>query len=265
MTVTAGRPTMAGRERSRWLIAGGVVTAVALAFTCLYVWDWFARGEETQHQTYHQRVNRIVVDLNMGDLTITAGDTDQVSVDRELTWSIFKPQVEERWDPGTQTLRVWFHCAPTITGKCSVSYMLGVPPDVPVEARTGSGNITVREMRGDLRLSATSGNVDVANSRGTVWAHSTSGNVRVNGARSQSVDARTTSGDVDLRFAEAPGTVSAKATSGNVNVAVPAGTSYFVGAQAQSGEQKVSVGSDPRAEHKIYAHAGSGHVRVVYS
>jgi len=54
---------------------------------------------------------------------------------------------------------------------------------------------------------------------------------------------------------------------GQCELAVPAGTSYFVGAQAQSGEQKVSVGvADPRrARHKIYAHAGSGHVRVVYS
>jgi hypothetical protein len=265
MTVTTDQSTTVPRGRSRWLIAGGVVTAVVLAVTCLYVWDWFARGEETRNQTYHQQVNRIVVDLSMGDLTITSGEAGQVSVDRKLTWAMFKPQVEEKWDPGTQTLRVRFRCVPTITGKCSLSYTLGVPPDVPVEATTGAGDITVREMRGDLHLSATSGNVDVANSRGTVWAHSTSGSVKVHGARSQKVDAQTTSGDVDLRFAEAPGTVHVKATSGDVNVAVPAGTSYFVGAQSRSGEQKVSIGSDPRAEHKINAYVGSGNVRVFYS
>jgi DUF4097 and DUF4098 domain-containing protein YvlB len=175
---------------------------------------------------------------------------------------MFKPTIDEEWDG--QTLRVRVTCLTVLPARCAVSYVLRVPAKVSVEAHTKSGDVSVRDLAGNLRLSTKSGDVNVADSKGTLWAHTSSGDVTADGVRSGVVDAESTSGNVILAFERPPAQVSARGTSGNVEVAVPRGVAYAVDAKTTSGNHTV-MADDPTATHKIMARTVSGNVEVSYA
>ena len=239
-------------SRKIWLRAGGAFTALALVITGCYVFLWLARAAETTSFAYTGQVSRIEVNLNVGELTLSAGSAGEISGRQELIWSMVKPTVRRRWDAARQTLTLDVGCQGRFGGRfalamrCSAAFSLNVPPEASVQATTDSGDVTVRNMRGGLDLS------------------SRAGDITVSGAASPWVRAETTSGEVNVGCATAPSTVTATTVSGNVLVTVPRATSYAVEAKTRSGFTRAEVGNHPSATHRITATATSGNVMVRY-
>ncbi len=253
--------------RTIWLRAGGAVTALALLAGCFYTFAWLAQGEETTSFAYTGQVSRVVVNLNSGDLAISAGNEGGISGTQDLTWSLVHPQVHRTWDPARQTLTLDVGCQSTLglTRRCWAAFTLSVPPGAAVRAVVGSGELDVDGVHGPLDLTAQPGDVSAHGTLGPVTARSTAGNVTIDGS-SPSVTATTDAGNVTAMFDAPPTTVRAHTTAGNVAVGVPRTASYAVTASTDVGTRDVrEVADDPAAARRITIDSTTGNVSVHYT
>ena len=161
--------------------------------------------------------------------------------------------------------------------RCSVSYEVTVPSknvrivgdntsgDVTldgvagVEVKIGSGNATVRNVTGEVRLDNSSGDVTASEVAGEFSAKIGSGNARLSKMRGQ-VQVDNNSGDIDVEMAVVQ-SVRADAGSGNLTVRVPKGA-YRVDVDSGSGDKNIDVKSDPAASVELVLKSNSGDVTV---
>lgn len=179
---------------------------------------------------------------------------------------------------------------------CTVNYEVVVPsPDIAVigdvssgdariegvakvEYKSRSGNIVVRDVKGDVRAYASSGDIDGTRIDGAVTAHADSGNIRLHEVKGKvladsssgditgvevdnDVIADAKSGNINLTLVSAR-TVQGSASSGDVIVRVPGGP-FKVTGDTSSGDRKIEVATDPTAQHELKLSTGSGNVHVI--
>ena len=258
------------RGRRAWLFAGAILTVVAILLSTVTLWSWTSElvaETETQHQTYTQPVSRVVLNLHDGDITLTPGEADQVVIERRLEWSKSKPTIEEQW--AGDILAITSRCAGRSTfgvrSHCAVAYVIAVPPDVEIDARTVASRIDVRDLSGDIQLSESSGDVNVTNTTGRLSVQTTSGGITGIGLRSGQLDVHATSGDIHLGFAAGPQRLTAKTGSGNVDIAVPDDDAYRVVVETSAGDTEITVRQDPGAGRTIGVRTSRGDVHIRYA
>lgn len=147
-----------------------------------------------------------------------------------------------------------------------------------VDYRTGSGNLKIQDVRGDVRVSSGSGDVDAAGVGGSLIVEVSSGNITldaikgkatllthsgdINGtAMENDVTADASSGNIALTLlSERP--VRANSGSGDILLRVPGGPFKVLG-QSGSGDRRINVPTDPSGKTELRLDTGSGDVRVV--
>jgi hypothetical protein len=186
----------------------------------------------------------VAFDLGDGAIVIVGGGRrDVVTVQRTERFAFGHGALSSR-SVRDGVFRVRSRCPASLLGKCTVAYRVTVPDNLPVEIRTGSGNVRMSDYRGSAVL--TSGSGDIA----------------VSGFCGFSLDARSGSGDVAARTACSPPKLSLRTNSGSVSVVVPPG-SYDLDAESASGNTNVQgVKATPEAPFAIRALSGSGDVSV---
>jgi Putative adhesin len=117
-------------------------------------------------------------------------------------------------------LRLRSRCPATVPHSCSVAYRVVVPDNVPVDVRTGGGNVRFHDYRGSARISTDRGNITVDGFCGFL------------------LQARTETGDVGATSSCPPPQLSLRSTSGDVRATVPPGR-YQVDAASASGSLAV--------------------------
>ncbi|HEY3008516.1 MAG TPA: DUF4097 family beta strand repeat-containing protein [Micromonosporaceae bacterium] len=243
MTLTATPGRVSGRRW--WLVIGSIFAVLVLAAGTASAASWLARQSQTQKQTYHHRVARVVINSGTGDIRVSPGADAMVAITRHLVWSFGKPRVTEAWDG--DTLRVTTRCPEISLGAgCRVDLTLAVPPNTAIEASSGTGDIHVSGAQGTLSLESGTGDIDTT------------------GLACAEVRARAGTGNIVLRFATAPRQVSASAGTGDVRIRLPAGTSYRVSSQVGTGDQRIRLTRDPAADRQLVLDAGTGDVDAAY-
>lgn len=237
MTAAADLARSAGRGRLAWKIIGAIATVITIASVGSGLWfltsfhPRYRTATETAQYGIAQhggRVTEVSVQLSNGNITIAAGPAGQVAVTRLLRWTSARPVIDEHWDQGE--LDISQDCPTGLFEQtCSVSYQITVPPGVPLNLTTSSGNVTTT------------------------------------GIRSTNVQASTGSGDIWLDFATAPTQVNAQTSSGDVTVKVPRGASYVVVANADNGLPDLGVPDAPGSPRSITAQSSNGDVTIGYS
>jgi DUF4097 and DUF4098 domain-containing protein YvlB len=151
---------------------------------------------------------------------------------------------------------------PRVSGRglsASVDYVITVPTNASVSLKSISGDISVSQVRGEVRAETTSGDVDVTATPNLALAKTVSGDVRASGIDAgRSVTLGTISGNViasalDVRVLEA-GTVSGDVQLTNVNVER---------LQARSTSGNIAFDSRLARGGRYELHAHSGNVRVM--
>jgi DUF4097 and DUF4098 domain-containing protein YvlB len=264
------------------LVAGGVALALAaVGSSALSLTQVLLRSERTTVIDLAGPVERLVVEVDSGDVRVVATDREDVSVERTETWSIERPSVREEVVDGV--LRVRADCSAVLSW-CDVAYVLQVPTGVTVLARTGSGALELQgtgDVRadtgsGEVQLSSVDGDADVRSGSGdvvldavrgdSVVARTGSGDVTVTRADVRRVSGRTGSGDVDLGMRTPPDEVQARTGSGDVEVELPFGDeAYAVSVNTGSGDSNVDVRDDPDSDRVVDLRTGSGDASVVYA
>lgn len=252
-----GRPGPNG-----WLVIGGVFAVTLVVLGALSVAGWLGYRTEIQTQSYATPgLRTIVIDIDNGDVTVTPGAADTVDVTRRLHFAFERPTVDEHWDG--QTLRATTGCRSRWIGPgCGVDYTLTVPEGVEVRARTSTGDISVRNILGELELSTSTGDISVTGARQALALHTRTGDIDATGLDSETVDASTNTGDVTLRFERAPSSVTAKASTGDIQVSVPGGQPYRIQADSRTGDIHIDVPRDDASRRVIEVRTGTGDIDI---
>ncbi|WP_457028925.1 DUF4097 family beta strand repeat-containing protein [Kitasatospora sp. P5_F3] len=185
-----------------------------------------------------EAVRVLVVDGGTGDVEVV-GDGAEVRVTERQSYRGSAPEAEHQVVDGTLTLS--YRCP---EDGCGVSYQVRVPAGTVVKVRSGTGNVRLTGLTGEVEASAGTGGITAE---------------RLGG---QKVQLTAGTGDVKAGFAVAPADVRVKAGTGSVRVTVPKGEEYAVEAATGTGSVDVQVPVRTVSERKIVARAATGDVTV---
>ena len=214
----------------------GAVLVMSLAVAACDVRLDFNGQQAVESYDVTDKVTLLDVHTGSGDVVVNESDRPGVHVTETLHWRGDKPADGHSVDGDTLTLA--YKC-----DSCSVDYKVEVPRGLTFKIDTGSGDVTLRDLTG--QVSATTG----------------SGDIDARGLAAAQVNTRTGSGDITLRFSAVPTDVQAVTGSGDGRLWVPSGT-YNVSASTGSGDRRIDVAQDASAPHTITVRTGSGDAEV---
>ena len=131
-----------------------------------------------------------------------------------------------------------------------VMIQVDVPRGVRIEARTNSGDITIRGTRGDVDAQTSSGDVQIFDV-GAVSATSLSGELDI---RQTSGSVTATANNGDLGIADAHGDIEATVISGDITIS--RAVSKTVRASNTSGDIRYAGTIDPQGRYDFTTHSG---------
>lgn len=215
-----------------------------------------------------EQVAQLRIDSDSGDVrVVTEPGRDRV----EIEAGIYGDQTSPRWVFDDGVLKLDHRCGGAAWRRCSVDWTVrlpatdgdGEPARVDLEVVIGSGNLTVKDLIGDIEANTDSGNVDIRRVRATYLQLDTgSGNVNVSDCEADSVSSDAGSGNISIGLDAIPRDVSLAAGSGNVGLTVPRAR-YRLDLRTKSGNVDVDgLSNDPDADNAIAINAGSGNIRV---
>lgn len=144
-------------------------------------------------------------------------------------------------------------------GSESVDYSIELPASSNVTARSSSGTLSIADVAGEVRLSASSGRIDATGLRHLREATSSSGSMSLEGVFTDAAQIRASSGSVNLKLL--PGSAVAldvKASSGSV---VPRGGLLLSGGSTQRNRLTGALGAPaPGATLSIQTSSGSVYI-----
>ncbi|MEU7692485.1 DUF4097 domain-containing protein [Microbispora hainanensis] len=222
--------------RHKTMAVAGAVLGLSLSVAACDVPLNFGGQQAVESYDVKDKVAVLDTHTASGDVVVSESDRTGVHVTETLHWRGDKPANGHSVDG--DTLRLAYKC-----DDCSVDYKVEVPRGLTVKIDTGSGDITLRDLTGQVNASAGSGDLDAR------------------GLAAKQVNTRTGSGDITLRFTAVPDQVQAVTGSGDSRLWVPDGA-YNVNASTGSGDRRIEVLDDDSAPHTITVRTGSGDAEV---
>ena len=281
-TDDSARP--AATPRKGWTPLRGIALAVTVALILIGAVNLLSllmSKTTTQQLSFPLSGQTLSINVNGGDITVTGGDVSEIEVTQRVHQGIVKPTYDATSDDSG--LHLSADCPWYAAGTCGVDYDVVLPRDAVASLRSGSGDVRVRDLSGDVTVVASSGDVILDNIGGTVNVRSSSGDVDVTGAagdvsvvvssgdidasglESDRVAIRSSSGDTRVGFTGTPTDIQVTASSG-VHVSVPDdGTAYAVEEHTSSGDGHVSVDTDSDSTHTATLRTSSGDLTFDYN
>jgi DUF4097 and DUF4098 domain-containing protein YvlB len=269
------------QQRGAALLVGGLLSLVFATIAAVQVGAWSTGAiERTTHQFVPGPVGTVEVDAGAGDILIVPTSGDGVRIDSTAKGTLHTPHLRAVKDG--LTVRMDGDCPAISFGPCRAEIVLHVPRGAKIDVRSGSGDLTASGITGAVRMETGSGDVnataltgdaDLRTGSGDVNARGLAGDVTLRTAsgdlnaaelRTDTVQAVSSSGDVELDFRLVPRDVDAATASGDVDVSLPFGQTYRVEADTGSGDNQIGVKTDPASTHIIRARTSSGDVTVGY-
>jgi hypothetical protein len=248
-----------------WLAIGGIAM-IGIGAAVAFGW-WSSATAEATGQI--DGVSRIRIDNDSGNVSIRTGDVQTTTVREHFDFRWGEPDTSYSIEDGELVLGDcgWW---------CSADYELIVPEGMAIngdvdsgdlllegvasaEVDASSGDVTVRDVSGPVRLDVSSGDVQLSGLGGPVDVDASSGDVIGDGLRGQvKVDA--SSGYIRLVMV-VPQSVTADASSGDIELTVP-DVPYRIEGESDSGDREIRVDQGGEAAHTLQLNASSGDVTV---
>jgi len=221
-----------------------------------------------------------------GDINVHPGSAGTVSVtakihgNNNVSWLFGGGNVEERIHKIEQnppivqqgnTITIGRIEDRELTKNISIDYDVTVPPQtrlnshtgsgdqtisglqLPMTAKTGSGNVTVDRISADIRVSSGSGDLKINSTKGVLYAETGSGNIHADDVAGD-VFVNTGSGDVEVRQTGG-GSVKAQTGAGNIRLHGVKG-----GLRADAGSGDIQAEGEPTSDWRLGA--GSGNITL---
>jgi DUF4097 and DUF4098 domain-containing protein YvlB len=147
--------------------------------------------------------------------------------------------------------------------ECRVDLLVSVPEKMPIELRTGSGNVSVTGTRGDLDVKVGSGKIIIQSELKTLSALTASGDITFKGL-AESSKITTGYGDIDLQMNNrAAGRILVQSAKGDVLIGLPQGSKVFAQTQVGNGQVENAFSNDKiTAEVDVQASTGDGRIQI---
>jgi len=197
-----------------------------------------------------------------GDITIKTGNSNQVVVHGSISSSNWFSSDEgavqrvESNPPIQQNgndIKIGYNLPDDVKRHISISYEVTVPADAAVQAHSGSGNVSIEGVRGEVETQTGSGDIRLSNLGNRVHAQTGSGGIRAQNVAAPFY-AHTGSGDID----------AALTGSGDVDIQTGSGTVQLRGVKgglrARTGSG--NIGADGSVGGPWQLHTGSGNIRM---
>jgi DUF4097 and DUF4098 domain-containing protein YvlB len=238
----------------------GVVLLVTVAVVPLR-----ARADEWNHNYSVNGKPEIVVDTNDGDVEITPGSSEQVSVRVTVRGS----EIKEMNINGNQVgnrVEIKVHRPNHVCiGFCfqEIRIFVQVPRDSDLRLRSGDGNLRVQDVKGRMELDTNDGDMRLHGVEGVLHADTHDGNVDVSG-KFDSLNLRTGDGNIDAEIsasaAPQPGWML-RTGDGNMHLRLP--DNFAADISAHSGDGSVRVDfpitvSGSQSEHTVRGKLNGG-------
>ena len=218
-----------------------------------------------------------------GDIIVTGGSGDEVSIEAVKHWRGDRGQLEDvRIDINEAPSRV--DVRTNYLGRnshVSVDYTITVPTSASVELHSVSGDVKVTGVQGSVRVEAVSGDITAsgttrletaksvsgnvtltdAGSDGDITIGSVSGNLRARGLKSRGVEVSTVSGDVTLTNISCE-RLGAKSLSGGVEYDGSLARSGRYNLNSHSGSVRLILANPTGFELDANTFSGSIHSEV---
>lgn len=121
----------------------------------------------------------------------------------------------------------------------SVNYKVSIPSNFHAKLETTNGEISVKEIFGEISASSTNGNIRCYQTQSKLFAETTNGNISIEGG-SPHLKAETTNGSIDLDIVpQKNALIFAETTNGAIELKIPPNTSARIKAETTNG--KVSI------------------------
>jgi hypothetical protein len=230
---------------ARTLITTGVTIVVLLVVVgLLLAVGRLTRSTETVTDSFTadpaQPLRFVVENL---DVRVVSSGGEVITVEADVTSGWLATDYAAEQDGGT--IRMSASCFPLLVPGCGGVVTIGVP--------AGS----------QFELDATDRDVELAGIDGIVTVSAGSGDVRGVDLAVFDLGVSTTSGDVDLTYAEQPYGVKAATGDGDVRLSVPSGElEYDLVTEPGSGDVTTTIDDVDGAEGFIAVQTGSGDIRL---
>lgn len=231
-----------------------------------------ARADEWHKSYAVGGAAELIVETGDGDIALRPGAAGGIRA-RVLTkgYSLEEgnPRIVERQTGNRVTIELKFpHRAFDFSfGQRWVHVEIEVPPDLSAELRTGDGNITARDVSGNLRFITGDGRIEAEDCSGAIFGHTGDGRVRASGKFNR-VALETGDGSIELEVDEGSDIVEPwriETGDGSVKVRVPEKLGFDFDLKAGDGSINVNlprVSALRRTEHQVRGAAGGGGGRL---
>ncbi|SFC67489.1 DUF4097 family beta strand repeat-containing protein [Streptomyces aidingensis] len=210
-----------------------------------------AEGEPLVIEAHNSRVELATDPALDGEVEVARWfRAEKVQGRTGITWSMT--------DDGRLELKV--SCEGIVT-RCDGRHVVTVPEGLTVRASSSNGALEAAGFTGGLDLSSSNGALTVTGSSGPLALEADNGRITASGVDADTVSASSRNGSIHLSLSTAPALVETDSVNGSTTIEVPGDARYDVRAQAENGNEEVSVarGGD---EHVISAESNNGSITV---
>ncbi|WP_327638606.1 DUF4097 domain-containing protein [Kribbella sp. NBC_00482] len=242
-----------------------LVAAAGLAF-----WQFGDRDSDDTHKI-DDKITTVQLAAGHADIKINVSDDDQTSVREQRKFWFWKHG--DAYSVKDGVLKLDGDCG----WQCTADFEVTVPRGTKVtgengsgdleitgvagvDAKSNSGQVELREVKGDVNLDVTSGDVSVQDLTGKLDVKANSGDIEAKDLSGGAVNVETTSGDIELDLSEA-NDIRAKGTSGDIEISAPTGA-YKVTTESKHGEVEDGIGNNTTAGHTLTATTTSGDIEL---
>lgn len=200
--------------------------------------------------------------ITAGSVTVSGmGDTTQISGDLTANFSGAPPSLS-RETTSDGVLHLESIC-PEESWLCEVNAKISAPSTLDVSVATGSGDVTIVDVRGNHQVSTGSGDLELRGAGGTAVLETGSGDVSLIRGDFSALELITGSGDFSADLLTVPGILVAETGSGDIELLLPGGA-YAITTETGSGDIRIGddITVDPQAASVIELLTGSGDIVV---
>ena len=231
-----------GAMSTRRIVALAALGLLLLSGVAFGATTALRRSEHTR-ETLPRQATRLVINAQGGEVTVRAGVSSAVIVERDERWIVSRPGLERRYDGDTLELNA--DCAAVeVALRCGIDLDVLVPPSVKeVVVESDTADVSLRGLTGIVRVRTGSGEISAERLDPVVFTAESEG------------------GKLDLDVVGTPTRIAAASDGGDVDVVVPFGT-YRVDVDSDGTDEVVGLLRDDLAPQRIEARSDGGDVRV---
>lgn len=212
----------------------------------------------TNSYTIRSRVNTLVVTDQAGDVHITGGTSDAISVTEDISFHGTAPASTHGTAGGVLSLDSNCPVAET----CTVSYSITAPLATSVRVTAGAGVVTLGSLAGPVTVHVNAGRISLSSLAGPVDATTSAGSISGQHLSAASASLHVSAGGIDVTFTAPASEITATTDVGAITLRVPGTVQYDVTASATVGNVHVAVPRGSAAAHRITASTKTGSITI---